>query len=256
MTTVIDLAGLPALPLTDDLLEHPAFVSGNAAVVRAHIRLLRRAWCSRPAATLPADDAILSDVAGMAMAEFVAHRAVLLEGWALLDGGRLQQVTLAARAASIWALHSESLEQAAAAATAVGAAPAEFELIAQGQDACKVSKGKRELPRDFAVSQTVRQAARAQGFSAEQIASLFDDFVANARAKGWRYKNWDDALRLFIGRAPAMNNVHPEEMVSGEAVAIPRFGTLSRFGRPSRNEVLDQQNAAAVARVRALRPGA
>lgn len=261
MTTFIDMAGLSALPLTEDLLEHPAFVSEHGALVRAHIRLLRRAWVAVPSGTLLADDAVIAEAAGLGPTEFATYRHTLLSGWVLGDSGRLEHPVLAARAAAIWALHSEALIEAAAAATAVAGAPGEFQLTAPSSESGARNKGKRELPRNFAVSASVRLFASELGFGAGQIDGLFELFRSNSRAKGWRYKDWDAALRLFIERAPAMCHVIPERVVTAAPAPAPapiggaRFGSLSRMVRPSRNETLDHMNEETAARVTALRAG-
>jgi hypothetical protein len=252
-----DMTALPALPLTEDLLEHPAFVSGDAALVRAHIRLLRRAWLSRPAATLPVDEMLLADAAGLPVDAFRAARLLLLSGWEPDGRGRLKHPALAERAYAIWNRHGDALEQIAADIAAISAEPDSFELVAPGVDATR-RRGKRLLPRNFTIAPAVRGYSKERGFSEEQLQTLFDSFRSNAAAKDWKYADWDAAFRNFIEKAPQMSGVVPVNAPALSVVAgTATFGGLGRFSSQSKREALDTRNAAAVDRAsQLLRTGA
>ncbi|WP_322080404.1 hypothetical protein [Burkholderia sp. BCC1995] len=260
MDTPTDMAGLPALPLTDDLLEHPAYASERAGVVRAHLRLMRGAWQAVPAGTLLDDDAVLAGIAGLSRAEFEEAKTLLLSGWQRMATGRWAHPGLVARAEAIWAVHGDALRERAARAMAVSIEPEAFCLTApaapsEGAAGGKSrAKRKHPLPPNFSLTSPMWDAARRMGFSDEQIRQVFDLFCMNARAKAWQYVNWSDAFALFAKNAPRMNGIVPEASLMQHTASAGSYGvTPGLRAAPSKNAALDQQNHAAVARVSALR---
>ncbi|MEW8048963.1 MAG: hypothetical protein AB2754_16040 [Candidatus Thiodiazotropha endolucinida] len=56
----------------------------------------------------------------------------------------------------------------------------------------KINKKKMTMPEDFGISNRVKVWAEKKGF--KQLEEHFENFVMKARAKGYKYVNWDDAL--------------------------------------------------------------
>lgn len=219
------LCSLPYMPLNEQwLAEHPLFLSGDARLVRACMRMMLRAWRSVPAGSLLPSFSALADVTGLTEREIQENYSDLTHGWELRDE-RLFHVELSDLCDRITRRHGEFLEQVAEDAATLIQGPEDFTLTLSAAEPSK-NKGKRAFPKNFVPSQDTRRKLAVLGISTDEDVAHLVEVMSNwALSKGEKRSNWDATLMIFANSEAKAN-------LPSFRSAIPLVGTSapSRFG--------------------------
>lgn len=199
---MVNFGGLPYMPLSEQwLFEHPAFVGGDARLVRACVRMLASAWRNAPAGSLAPSFASLSSVTGLTEAEISEHYETLTHGWELRDE-RLFHVGLSDLCERLAARHGEALMAVAEEAVAASQDPDSFELTA-GAPVAHANKGKKILRDSWRPSPETIKELIARGIrEAEDQEYVLKRMRLWAKSQAIKRADWDATLLTFADRMP------------------------------------------------------
>lgn len=186
------------------LTEHPLFLSGDARLVRAVVKMLMAAWRSSPAASLAPSYMVLADTTGLTEAEIAEHYEDLTYGWELRDE-RLFHVEMHALCDRLERRHGELISVMAEDMALAVQDPEHFELTA-AIDEGKKHRGRRALRPSWRPSMDTLKDLAAMGITAsEDVDYIVEKMRLWARSKGEKRSDWDATLLNFARNEPQSN---------------------------------------------------
>jgi hypothetical protein len=244
--TQTDFGALPYVPLKEQwITENPLFLSGDARLVRAAMKMLVAAWRGSPAGSLSPSYAYLADLTGLTEAEIGAHYEHLTRGWEI-RGERLHHVEMSALCERLLQRHGETISIMAEDAVLAAQSPENFEL-GVGPAVESKNKGKRALRPSWRPSMDTIRDLAARGVTAtEDIDFLVEKMRVWARGGAVKRADWDATLLQFADREPHTN------LPSKRSAVVPFVGMpSSRFGgMVSRGDAAVHHNTDVFQRVR------
>ena len=179
---------------------------------RAAVLLWCASWHQQPAASLPNDDRVLSNMAGFGrdVESWKRVKDMALRGFVECSDGRLYHPVIAEKAIESWNKKKAQRDRTAA-ATAARNHSAQRDAnrdVQRNVDQVKVSKGKVSkgisksasrkipLPQDFTLSPRVNAWAVNNGHS--HIAKRLEHFIGYAKRSGKTYADWDEAFMSAV----------------------------------------------------------
>lgn len=205
------VAQLPFLPISMPALAETAFfVSLNATVVRAGFYMLEAAWRSTTPGSIPSSFSALASITRIPEAELDAHYDVLVSGWELQGDGRLHHLQMEEIVQSVQERFGAQIGTIAdAAVLACQGGDVLFELAPVNEVAKKDKqiRGKRALPKDFAMDKATFERAVAEGYGKkEHMEWLLQSFQDFALSGDRRYVNWQATCRNFMSGVITRNS--------------------------------------------------
>lgn len=186
--------------LVTEMEEMPAFQAGDAALVRASVRLLDAAWRSPVPGSLPCGIESLSRATGLSPEQVERHWDVLVQGWELRDDGRLHHPRLSRLAAQMRQRYGEEMDVIEAAeAVMVRSLESEevFELVSPARKTGG-NRGKRLYPSDFEPNEASLAAIERLGYGGEDERRwLLERFADYSRSSRRMYVDWQAAFRNY-----------------------------------------------------------
>jgi hypothetical protein len=209
----VDLRGLPFMPLdTVRLMDSDLFALSTGDEFKAALSLWCKAWQQVPAASLPDDDRVLAHLSGTG-SRWRKIKAAAMRGFVLCTDGRWYHPVIAEKATEAWKHRLAQRARAdkrwhnhgnAAAYTTAQPAAMQGTVKLSKEEKTKAPAPKRRsrslevpMPEGFAISDRVRKWAAEKGHEA-LLSDYFEAFVGLAKAKGYTYVDWDDALMNSI----------------------------------------------------------
>jgi hypothetical protein len=231
--TQLSMKGLPFTPFDAAwILESRAFLSDDPRIVRAVSRMLFYAWLAVPAASVPADAQRLANASGLTPEEVTEHWTELTDGWTMREG-RLFHDEMSALCERIANRFPDLLELMGTQAAAMVQAPEDFELTAPTVESR--TKGRRLLPRDWALTPQLRLWLKAQGIVDEQDQNFVTEkFITHFRRTNEKMNDWESAFKNFAlkedhRRLPSATRVVPLVGAGGAPGSrAERFGSAGR----------------------------
>lgn len=230
-TTPLTMAALPFTPIDPAwILESRAFLSGNARLVRAVSLMLFYAWKATPAGSVPPDAQRLASLCSLTDAEVSEHWEDLTDGWTLRDG-RLFHDAMSALCERVAARFPDLLDVMAAQAAAIVQAPEEFELTAPTVESR--TKGRRLLPRDWALTPELVLWLKAQGIDDEADQNFIaEKFKTHYQKSSEKLNDWTAAFKNFAlkedrRRLPSASRVVPLVAAAGVGARASRYGSAA-----------------------------
>lgn len=227
--------------LVTEMEEMPAFQAGDAALVRASVRLLDAAWRSPVPGSLPCGVDAVARAAGLSPEQAERHWEALIHGWELRDDGRIHHPRLSRLAAQMRQRYGEEMEVIEA-AEAVMARSLEgeevFELIAPARKSGP-NKGKRLYPADFTPNEASLAAIERLGYGGqEEQRWLLERFADYSRSSRRMYVDWQAAFRNYAASHITARDFRetfgyrPGQRALAAPVAVPAEGSaLQRLRR-------------------------
>lgn len=211
----VDLRGLPFMPLdTVRLMDSDLFALSTGEEFKAALSLWCKAWQQVPAASLPDDDRVLAHLSGSGN-RWRKIRDAAMRGFVLCSDGRWYHPVIAEKAQEAWKhrvaqraragkrWHSHGNATASPAAHAVAMQETVKGQSSKEETTPKAAPKRRArslevpIPENFAISERVRKWAAGKGHEA-LLDDYFEAFVGLAKANGYTYVDWDDALMNSI----------------------------------------------------------
>ena len=205
------------------IFESPLFLSDDARLVRAGMRMLAAAWRSNPAGSLSPSFAYISSVTGLSEREISDHYVALTSGWELRDE-RLFHVEMSALCDRLARRHGDALAAVAEDAVAACQDPESFELTAGAPEPHR-NKGKRALRPNWRPSPETVKELFAKGIETPEDQEYVIQRMRNwAKSEAVRKVDWDATLlnladRIRHWELPSKKNASP----------LPLVGASSRF---------------------------
>lgn len=226
--------GLPYVPMREHwVCESRAFLSGDARLVRACVRLLMAAWRGVPAGTVNPAYGNLSAITGLTEQELAVHYAEITDGWELRDG-RLLHLEMHALCDRLQQRHADTVAHIAEDAALAMQDSSQFTLQSPVAIPHK-GRGARHIPNNWAPRPETVARLEQLGFTGETRDVLVQTMTSWARSRNEKRADWDETL---IGFALKERKENP--LVRGaHGAGAGRFGGLVAV---SRGDVATAQN--------------
>jgi hypothetical protein len=267
----VDLRGFEFMPLdTTRLLDSDLFALSTGEEFKAAVALWCKSWHQLPGGSLPADDRVLAHLSG-ARARWSKVRDVALRGWVECSDGRLYHPLIAEKAVDAWASRvkheakreaerkrlqewREKRRRNASETRTETADETRTKLVGEGEGeryppiappsveartvdppaggkpkTARTRRVETAMPDGFGVSERVRTWAAAKGY--DRLEAHLEHFVGAAKAKAYRYADWDQAFMNAVrddwarlreplranGRSNGIVVAHPSSATPDEA---------------------------------------